>query len=107
MYSYEDRIRAVTLYIQLGKRVAATIQRLGYPSKNSLKSWHREYEQCRALKTAVVRPPKFTAEQKARAVEHYLTHGRCVAFTSKALGYHGRPHFALGFKSSIPGLGHA
>ncbi|WP_156507031.1 hypothetical protein [Comamonas thiooxydans] len=29
MYSYEDRIRAVTLYIQLGKRVAATIQQLG------------------------------------------------------------------------------
>ena len=39
MYSYEDRIRAVTLYIQLGKRVAATIQQLGYPTKNSLKSW--------------------------------------------------------------------
>ena len=90
MYSYEDRIRAVTLYIQLGKRVAATIQQLGYPTKNSLKSWHREYEQGRALKTAVVRPPKFTAEQKARAVEHYLTHGRCVAFTIKALGYPGR-----------------
>lgn len=34
MYSYEDRIRAVTLYIQLGKRVAATIQQLGYPTKN-------------------------------------------------------------------------
>jgi transposase-like protein len=107
MYSYEDRIRAVTLYIQLGKRVAATIQQLGYPTKNSLKSWHREYEQGRALKTAVVRPPKFTAEQKARAVEHYLTHGRCVAFTIKALGYPGGPHFTLGFKSSIPGLGHA
>ena len=86
MYSYEDRIRAVTLYIQLGKRVAATIQQLGDPTKNSLKSWHREYEQGRALKTAVVRPPKFTAEKKARSVEHYLTHGRCVAFTIKALG---------------------
>ena len=87
MYSYEDRIRAVTLYIQLGKRVAATIQQLGYPTKNSLKGWCREYEQDRDLKTAVVRPPKFTTEQKARAVEHYLMHGRCAAFTIKALGY--------------------
>lgn len=68
MYLYEDRIRAVTLYIQLGKRVAATIQQLGYPTKNSLKSWHREDEQGLALKTAVVRSPKFTVAQKARTV---------------------------------------
>lgn len=44
MYSYEDRIRAVRLYIKLGRRVAATIRQLGYPTKNSLKSWHREFE---------------------------------------------------------------
>ncbi|MGF6917864.1 transposase-like protein [Paraburkholderia sp. 40] len=37
MYSCEDRIRAVRLYIKLGKRLAATIRRLGYPTKNSLK----------------------------------------------------------------------
>jgi hypothetical protein len=30
MYSYEDRIRAVKLYIKLGKRTAATIRQLGY-----------------------------------------------------------------------------
>jgi transposase-like protein len=42
MYSYEDRIRAVKLYIKLGKRIAATIHQLGYPTKNALKSWHRE-----------------------------------------------------------------
>jgi len=29
MYSYEDRIRAVQLYIKLGKRIAATIRQLG------------------------------------------------------------------------------
>ena len=27
MYSYEDRIRAVDLYIELGKRVKATLRR--------------------------------------------------------------------------------
>lgn len=31
MYSYEDRIRAVELYIKLGKRVRPTIRQLGYP----------------------------------------------------------------------------
>lgn len=61
----------------------------GLPTKNSLKGWHREYKQDRDLKPVLVRAPKFTEEQKARAVEHYLTHGRCVAFTIKALGYPG------------------
>jgi transposase-like protein len=45
MYSYEDRIRAVELYIKLGKRVRPTIRQLGYPTKNALKGWYREYEQ--------------------------------------------------------------
>jgi putative transposase len=41
MYSYEDRFRAVRLYIKLGKRVVLTIRQLGYPTKNAIKSWHR------------------------------------------------------------------
>ena len=39
MYSYEDRIRAVKLYIKLSKRTGLTILQLGYPTKNSLKGW--------------------------------------------------------------------
>ncbi|MCW5257522.1 hypothetical protein D5038_14475 [Verminephrobacter aporrectodeae subsp. tuberculatae] len=45
MYSYDDRIRAVALFIKLSKRVRPTIRQLGYPTKNSLKDWYREYEQ--------------------------------------------------------------
>ena len=45
MYSYEDRIRAVELYIKLGKRVRPTIRQLGYPTKNALKGWYLEYQQ--------------------------------------------------------------
>ncbi len=44
MYSYEERIRAVKLYIKLGKRTRPTIRQWGYPTKNSLKSWYQEYE---------------------------------------------------------------
>lgn len=36
MYSYEDRIRAVELYIKLGKRVRPTIRQLGYLSGHLL-----------------------------------------------------------------------
>lgn len=32
MYSYEDRIRAVRLYLKLGKRIRATIRQLGCPT---------------------------------------------------------------------------
>ena len=88
MYTYEDRIRAVKLYIKLGKRTGATLRQLGYPTKNALKSWHREYELCRDLPASYIRSrPKYSAEQKDVAARHYLDHGRCLAGTLKALGY--------------------
>ena len=91
MYSFEDRIRAVELYIKLGKRVAATIHQLGYPTKNALKSWHLTYELGSGLPRAYMRAkPKYSQAQQTLAIEHYLAHGRCIAATIKALGYPSR-----------------
>jgi putative transposase len=90
MYSYEDRLRAVRLYIKLGKRVGLTIRQLGYPTKNALKSWHREYAQRLDLPVGYVRQAKYTQAQEEQAVEHYLENGRCLAATIKALGYPSR-----------------
>ena len=88
MYSYDDRTRAVKLYIKLGKRTAATLRQLGYPTKNALKSWHREFERRHDLPLGCVRSKwQYSGDQKRRAVEHYLTHDRCIAATRKALGY--------------------
>ena len=88
MYSYEDRIRAVKLYLKLGKRIAATLRQLGYPTKNSLLSWYREYQEHGNLESAsVCRKSKYSTEQKKVAVEHYLNHDRCIAVTIRALGY--------------------
>ena len=88
MYSYEERIRAVRPYIKLGKRIAATIRQLGYPTKDSLKPWHREYKQSHDLRSSYVRSRwKYSFEQKKVAVDHYLNHGRCAAETLRALGY--------------------
>ena len=47
MYSYEDRLRAVRLYIKLGKRIGLIIRQRGYPTKNALKTGYREYEKRR------------------------------------------------------------
>jgi len=73
MYSYEDRIRAVRLYENLGKRTGATILRLRYPTKNALKSWHPEYERCHDLRLVPKRSkPKYSEAQKKLAVDHYM-----------------------------------
>ena len=77
MYSYEDRVRAVQLYIKLGKRVGATIRVLGYPTKNALETWHQEYEKRLDLAAGYARLPKYSRTQKELAVAHYLEHGRC------------------------------
>lgn len=87
MYSHEDRLRAVQLYIKLGKRVGLTIRQLGYPTKNALKSWYREYEQHIDLPAGYTRQAKYTQAQRERAVHHYLENGRCIAATIRALGY--------------------
>jgi putative transposase len=90
MYSYEERLRAVELYIKLGKRLKAVIRQLGYPTKNSLRTWHEEFQNSGDLHARFARrEPKYSDEQKSVAVEHYIHHGRCFAFTRKALGYPG------------------
>jgi putative transposase len=88
MYTYEERIRAVKLYIKLGKRLKATIRQLGYPTKNSLIGWYREYEESRDLQVGYLRSMhKYSAQQRQVAVQHFLGHDRCIASTMKALGY--------------------
>ena len=90
MYSYEDRLRAVRLYIKLGRRVGLTIRQLGYPTKNALRTWYREYEQRCDLPASYVRQPRYSQAHKDRAIEHYFEHGRCIAATIKSLGYPSR-----------------
>ena len=88
MYSYQERLRAVQLYIKLGKRIAATRRQLGYPTKNTLKFWYREYQQCQDLRQSARRSVgKYDLQQKQTAIKHYLQHGRCAAHTLRRLGY--------------------
>ena len=57
---------------------------------HSLKSWHQEYVQGHDLAAGYERVPKYSQAQKARAVEHYVEHGRCLTATIQALGYPSR-----------------
>ncbi len=103
MYSYDDRIRAVELYIKLGKRVRPTIRQLGYPTKNALKGWYRAYQQRLDLPVGYAgRDPKFSQAQKAAALEHYLAHDRCIAATIRALGYPCRGTLTAWIREALP-----
>jgi putative transposase len=91
MYSYEERLRAVELYLKYGRRMKAAIRELGYPTKNSLKAWCEEFEETGDVQAGYIRSqPKYSEEQKNAAIEHYVNHGRCIAFTRQVLGYPSR-----------------
>lgn len=105
MYSYEDRIRAVRLYFKLGKRLGATLRKLGYPTKNSLLAWCREFEQEQDLKQGYQREKwLYDTEDKRRAVEHYIAHGHCLAYTIRTLGYPCRATLSGWIRELRPGL---
>lgn len=104
MYSYDDRLRAVQLYMKLGKRAGLTIRQLGYPTKNALKAWHRAYEQLQDLPAAYERAPKYTPAQRQLAVGHFVANGRCLAVTIKALGYPSRSLLAGWIRDAYPEL---
>jgi putative transposase len=103
MHTYEERMRAVELYIKLGKRVRATIRELGYPTKNTLTSWYREYERRQDLPIgSAPRPPKFSEAQKQVALEHYASDGRCISWTMRALSYPGRATLTAWVREAFP-----
>ncbi|WP_416139569.1 IS3 family transposase [Halomonas sp. HK25] len=87
MYTYEQRIKAVKLYIKYGRSAAATVRELGYPSTKNLRRWHAIYIRTGGLPERSATKTKYSAPQKQAAVQHYLTHGRCLARTRKTLGY--------------------
>ena len=88
MYSYQERIRAVQLYKKLGKRIAATRRQLGYPTKNTFKSWYRAYQQCQDLCQSPRRSGgKDALQQQQTAIKHDPQHGRCAAHRLRRLGY--------------------
>lgn len=91
MYSYEDRMKAVELYIKYDLSFADTIRELGYPSHNILIRWYREYQENGELHKQYNKKPKYSPEQMQEAVDYYLNHGRNISRTIKALGYPSRP----------------
>ena len=88
MYSQEQRLKAVKLYIQYGHHAATVLRELGYPnSAQSLVNWYREFERSGTLHSNYQAALKYTQEQRAVAVQHYIEHGKCLSYTCRELGY--------------------
>lgn len=103
MYSYEDRIRAVELYINCGKKATAVAKQLGYPSARNLRRWYRTFIENGNLPANQTRRPKFSQAQKQAAVEHYFHYGQCLAHTKRSLGYPSAHTLASWINEIYPG----
>ena len=88
MYSYDQRKKAVELYIKYGFALRAVIRELGYPTcEQSIRNWYKEYQEKGELSQQFFSSNQYTAEQKDAAVLHYLEHGKCLSRTVRMLGY--------------------
>jgi putative transposase len=103
MYSYEDRLKAVLLYIQYDKSYASVFRELGYPpSSHSIKLWYKEYEENGDLHRSYTSTSKYSDEQRKAAVQYYVEHGRSKSGTVKSLGYPTRQQLTAWIKQDLP-----
>ena len=103
MYSYEDRMKAIELYIKYDLSLADTIRELGYPGRNMLAQWYREYQKTGELHRHYTKKPKYGPAQMQEAVDYYLDHGRSITRTIKAIGYPSRPVLRAWIDELAPG----
>ena len=92
-YSKEQRRRAAELYERYEHSAADVIRELGYPSKEALRMWHRDWLEERRTGIPSSRGEhysRYTDGQRRAAVEHYLTHGRRLSRTIRQMGYPSR-----------------
>ncbi len=87
MFSKEERLKAVKLFLKYDHSYAVVIHELGYPSVGALRHWYQEYKNTGKLKEKQNRKSKYSTDQKQKAVNHYFKHGKCYARTIRILGY--------------------
>lgn len=84
MSSYEDKMRALELYLSYGRSAAAAINELGYPNRHTLRLWHMEFAENGGLSRG--RHRRHDDLQKRAAVDHFFDRGQCLARTVRQLG---------------------
>lgn len=88
MYTFEERMKAVELYIQSGCSEGTVIRTLGYPSHTALRNWYKEYLAMGSLRKGSAPKPRYTQEKKVAAVEYYsMTSPAIRLLYSSAIAY--------------------
>ena len=103
MYVYEDRMKAIALYIQYDRAATTTIRELGYPSRKALYRWYQEYMGSGELHREYRQNSKYSSNQKQVAVKYYFEHGRNISGTVRALGYPCRTMLRIWIDELRPG----
>ncbi len=104
MYSREDKLKAVELFIKYDFSPQSVINELGYPCRASLHSWYQEYLDNGNDLPEEGHHRRYTEEQKRTVVDHFFEHGRCLARTIRAIGYPSRELLAAWIDELEPGL---
>jgi putative transposase len=68
MFIEEQKIRAIELYFEYGKKLAPVVRELGYPSKRNLRRWIRSWEAGGGAKESIRHKHRYSDEQKQVAV---------------------------------------
>ncbi|PLS31100.1 integrase [Bifidobacterium margollesii] len=105
-YTREQRRRAVELYVRYECCAADVIRELGYPSREALRMWHRDWleeQETGVPSRRGERYARYTLEQRRAAVDHYLTHGRRASRTIRQLGYPSKEVLASWIDELAPG----
>lgn len=87
MYSREEKLRAVELFVRYDLSPASVIRELGYPARATLYAWYDEYLEHDGDIPQPSRHRRYSDEQKREAVDHFFEHGQCLARTMRAIGY--------------------
>ena len=103
MYSYEDRVKAVELYIKYERSAADTIRELGYPSRKMLRLWHREYIRADGLHRSSHNRSRYSQKQKQHAIDRYRDLGRSISRTIRVVGYPSRETLRQWIDELLPG----
>lgn len=90
-YTRDEKLKAVQLYIKYDRSPTAVRYELGDPTRNCLYRWYKEYvDNGNTFPDNKVHSSKYTSEQRKAAVDYYVTHGKSITGTIRALGYPGK-----------------
>ena len=88
MYSKKQREEDIKLYIKFRFKATKVCNYLGYPDRRVLKKWYEDYIECD--NKVIIKPYRnrqYSKEDRDKAVNFYLEHGKNISLTVKELGY--------------------